>query len=272
MQPRRLHARGLAVNASTIDEALSMELDVMERQAREPRERLPLSPWHARRLFGFGASDVPALLVALRLRDAANAPHHVLANAAEHRFKTPNDGCEKWPRIVLEKAGVKAQLKAGRAAAIGTEREPELVAAWRDMHADDHCVDPRSVTHASIVPRELQSAVRDVACPFLSASLDAWGRDAMTKALLPIEAKCGHVERTALPWHWRAQVQAQLACTGLARGFVILGQMWARGPDVHGPIVTFEVERDELEIAEIRKAVGMCWSWVELIKKGVTAQ
>jgi hypothetical protein len=250
------------VSAGSIDEALSMELDVIDRQLAEPRARAPLSPWHIRRMFGFGASDVPALLVGLGARDPLTVPGHVRANAALVRH-----GDFTVPRIVLEKAGVKAPLKSGRAASIGTAREAELVNAWRDTYADEYAVDPASVRHMSIMPRELQAAIRDPECPFLAASLDGWCRDALTGELLTIEAKCGHMERDGLPWYWQAQVAAQLACTGLNGGFVVLGQMWARGPDVHGPIVTWNVWRNDALIAEIRKAACVGWSWVAAIKE-----
>ena len=238
---------------------LDLDASTVAAQLDAPRVRVHASPWHARRAYGFGASDVPALLVGLGLRVGLDTPGHVAANAAHVR------GRPGIPRLIAEKAGVKPPLSAGRAAAIGTMREAELVAAWAASLGPLDAIDGASVVHASVVPRELQAAIRDPECAWLAASLDAWARDALGDVVV-VEAKCGHLDREACPWHWRAQVQAQLACTGLALGLVVFGQQWARSETARGPIVVWPVERDEAEIAEIRGACVRGWQMVETLR------
>jgi hypothetical protein len=246
---------------------LSLDPAVLDEQLAGARDRKPVSAWHRRRLFGFGASDVPALMVGLGLRDASTVPAHVAANANLIRVVVPGEAATMWPRICVEKSGRKAALKAGRAADVGTVRERELLEAWRASLRSSDIIDPESVTHASIVPRELQAAVRDPECPLLAASLDGWARDVLGE-LVVIEAKCGNKWRDALPWYWRAQVLAQLACTELDLGLVVCGQQWSRGLDVRGPIDVWPVERDEAAIAEIREAVRAGWRLVEALRGG----
>ena len=248
-------------------DALSLDAATIDAQLAGPRARVYESPWHARRALGFGASDVPALLVGLGLHSVEDTPRHIAANAAPVRVAAGGSalgaGVIVVPRIVAEKAGIKRPLAAGRAAAIGTAREGELLRAWRDSLGPESPYDPESVGHMSALPRELHAGQRDIASPMLAASYDGWCRDVFG-GLLVVELKCGHLERDSLPWYWRAQVQAQLACSGLSRGVLVLGQRWARGDD-DGPIVSWLVERDEIAIAEIRDAVSRAWAMVDLI-------
>jgi hypothetical protein len=243
--------------AESIDPALSMDIETMDAQAAEPRVRAPLSPWHQRRALGFGASDVPALLVGLGLRDASSVPGYIAENAKSIRVA----GGEMFPRIVLEKAGRKAPRKVGSSANIGRTREVELIAAWAATLTEGDAIDPESVTHASVLPIELTPLV-DRECPRLAVSPDGWCRDVLGELVL-VEAKCGNAWRDELPWYWEHQIQAQLAATGVSMGVLVLGQQWSRSMEARGPIQAWPVERNERVVAEIREAVRAGWLLVE---------
>lgn len=242
---------------------LSLDPVVVDAQAAEPRVRAPLSPWHQRRALGFGASDVPALLVGLGLRDASSVPGYIAENAKGIRVA----GGDVYPRIVLEKAGRKAARKVGTSADIGRVREVELIAAWAATLTERDAIDPESVTHASVLPIELTPLV-DRECPRLAVSPDGWCRDVLGELVL-VEAKCGNAWRDALPWYWRAQIMAQLAATGVGMGVLVLGQQWSRSMEARGPIQAWPVERVESEIEEIRAAVRAGWLLVQKAKGGV---
>jgi hypothetical protein len=240
--------------AGSIDEALSMEIATMDAQAAEPRARRPLSAWHQRRMLGFGASDVPALLVAFGLRDGAKATKRCRDNAAIVR------GSLGVPRIIAEKAGVKRPL----AHSGGGEREGELVRAWATgLRPYDPFV-ASSLVHYD-EPEETKATLVDPECPRLAVSLDARIRD-LFGSLGVVEAKCGDVDTDdgVCPWAWRDQVQAQLAASGLSWGVAVQGVGWAYRD---GPIRWWMVDRDDAAIAEIRGVVNRAWLMVEDVKR-----
>lgn len=243
--------------------ALSLDPAVVDAQLAGPRDRKPLSLWHQRRGLGFGASDIPALLVGLGLRDPAMATKRTRDNAAIIR------GTLGAPRIVAEKAGLKRPF----ASPGGGEREAELFAAWVRSLPDDGPLDASSAWHASVLPRRFWSPIRDPQCPHLAVSLDG-GIDDVLGDEVVVEAKCGDPERDgpawpkdgSCPWFWRTQVQAQLAATGCSMGVLVCGVGWAYRDAA--PIVVWPIERDEDEIAEIREAVVRGWSMVEKVRGG----
>ncbi len=236
------------------DDSLAMDIETMDAQAAEPRVRAPLSAWHQRRALGFGASDVPALLLAFGLRDASKATKRCRANAAIVR------GSLGAPRIIAEKAGVKRPL----AHPGGGKREGELVRAWAaGLTAADPFI-ASSLVHYD-EPEETKATLVDPECPRLAVSLDARIRE-MFKTLGVVEAKCGDTDTNdgVCPWQWGDQVQAQLAATGLSWGVAVQGVGWAYRD---GPIRWWLIERDDAVIAEIRGAVVRAWSMVEDVKQ-----
>ncbi len=222
-------------------------------------------PWLARRAYGFGASDVPALLLALGRR-GPDAPRYMKENA-----KLVSARGRSVPRLLAEKAGILAPKKAGSAAAVGSAREVELLGEWRRLleNGQFYCdaeslIDTTSIKHAGDVPREWFPLV-DRTCPALTCTPDAWCRDTLGE-LVGVELKCSRDERRELPWYWRVQKQAQLAVTGETHGLVVCGEGWARGLESIGPIRVWEVARDEDVIAEIRAAAAAAWTVVEQLK------
>jgi hypothetical protein len=246
-----------------VDPMLAMDFETVDAQLAEPRVKGPMTArdrWLARRAFGFGASDIPALLVGLGMREMSSVPKGIQKHAKVIR------GTKGAPRIVAEKAGLKAAL----AHSGGGELEGELVYSWRDSLAHDHDLDPASIIHEKR-PYELQAPLVDPLCPRLMVSLDAWGHHVLGM-LETIEGKCGDPNQEteawpkdgSCPWWWRTQVQAQLAATGAWRGWLVCGVGWSfRGG---GPISAWPIERDEDAIAEIRSAVVKGWSMVEELR------
>lgn len=230
-----------------------------ERGAEDDDAR-EVDPWHARRAEGFGASEIAALLIGLGRREPVNVTKRIANNARIVR------GTMGQPRIIAEKAGVKRPL----AHSGGGEREKELLEAWAATLPDDGWLRRETVTHASIVPRELWTPTRDPHCHRLAVSLDGWCRDALG-GLVVAEAKCAdiewdHMQENRAPWYWEVQVQAQLAATGCELGMLVLGRGWAYRD---GPIDVWPIERDEAVIAEIRSAVVEGWERVEALKARV---
>jgi len=220
--------------------------------------------WHARRALGFGASDVAALLLASGAV-AEPAPRY-LADRAKVITRGPGRGL---PRIIAEKAGVVEPLKAGGAAARGTSRERELLEHWRELLRREQYSDegaegallPESVTHADMMLASCWPLV-DRHQPRLTATLDAWARDAMGCEAV-VECKCTATDRTSAPWYWVAQVQAQLAVSGADYGLLLVGEFWAAWHGNDGPVRVWAVERDETAIALIRELVARSWEAVE---------
>lgn len=225
----------------------------------------PADPWLARRTMAWGASEVPALLLALGLARGVDVPDYIARRA---RATTRARG---QPRIIAEKAGLVAPLRVGRAAHLGTEREQELLEQWR-AHLErgsyrceaEELVIPATVRHASVAPRCSLPWV-DRHCTVLAATPDAWADDALGAELL-VELKCSTTERRELPWHWMVQVQAQLAVIGAQWGLVVCGEYWAAEWAHDGPIRAWEVPRDEALIETIRDACREGWRRVEALR------
>jgi hypothetical protein len=245
---------------------LALDHDTLSAQLTEPTQAAPLAGWHARRALGFGASDVPVLLLALGLRSADATPRYIIERAAV------TNRTAGAPRIIAEKAGRVAPLKAGAAAARGTERERELLAAWRTMlsrgvfydESAESLVLPDRLTHADAMLKSAWPLV-DRACPHLTATLDAWGWDALDAEVV-VELKCSASERRSLPWYWRDQTMAQLAVSGADYALLVCGEHWSAWHGNDGPIRVWRVERDEDAIGEIRDAVERGWKRVEEIR------
>lgn len=247
--------------AALIAPELAADPEAARRVAAEPLQRVsrPTDPWLERRMYAWGASEVPALLVALGLRDASTVPDYLADNAKPIRTRRGT-----WPRMVLEKACARGPLKVGEAARIGQAREPELLAAWRSTLTDRDVIDASTVTHSSSVPRWLWPVV-DRHCHRLAVSLDAWCADVLGEQVI-VELKCSRKEHAECPWWWRTQVQAQLAATDAGAGLVVCGQGWSWSMTATGPIDAWLVERDERAIAELRDACEQGWRLVEQVE------
>jgi len=252
-----------------VSDSLALDIETLDAQlaATEP-VAAPTDPWLQRRALGFGASDVPSLLVAMGKRDISAAPKYI-ADRARATNRTRGH-----VRIIAEKAGIVEPLKVGTAAEKGTARERELLETWRTMltrgvYYDDceSLIVPGSVRHADVGMRCAMPWL-DRHEPRLTATLDGWACDVLDQELA-IELKCSASERRELPWYWADQLQAQLAVTGAEWGVLVCGEMWSAWHGNDGPIRVWPVYRDERAIAEIRMSVCDGWTEVEALKKEV---
>lgn len=250
-----------ALDVAGLVPELSAEPESARRAALSPLVRVPAptDPWLERRTHAWGASELPALLVALGRREASTVPGYLADNAKPIRTRRGT-----WPRVVLEKAGAREPLARGEAARIGSAREPELLAAWVATLTDADAIDAATVAHSASVPRWLWPVV-DRRCHRLAVSLDAWCTDVLGDPVV-IEIKCGRIERRECPWYWRTQVQGQVAATDAGLGLVVCGQGWSRSMTATGPIDAWPVERDDAEIAELREACAEGWQMVQQVQ------
>ncbi|MBK8260184.1 MAG: hypothetical protein IPK80_02470 [Nannocystis sp.] len=209
-------------------------------------------PWLARRRHGWGASEVPALLLAYDHRDdeARTARRYHLEDAEVTRRGNV-------PRIVARKAGLLASVRLSRAMSEGARRERELVETWARECGFD------GVTMADAMPREFLP-LRDDECPRLTATPDAWCRGPSDE-LIAVEAKCTFDHPSECAWYWRAQTQAQMACMSAAAAVLVCGPGWVRGEDTRP--VSWLIERDEREIARIRDVCVRAWADVERVRQ-----
>ena len=224
----------------------------MEAEAAEVRAP-PEDPWLARRRLTFGASEVPALLLALGLVPPTPTTPKYMVDLAKRLFGV--------------KAGTRKPASAGRAAQMGNDVEVELLRAWNA----DPCSGYPAASHASSIPREWLPLV-DRHCPRLSCTPDAWCRRSGELVNVQIKTDVGGGKRMITPW-WRSQVQAEMAVTGSARSVLLYGGGWACDwMDRRERPVAWVVERDEVEIERIRSAVIVGWNRVEQIMAGLPAK
>jgi hypothetical protein len=247
-------------------DSLALDHETLAAQLAEPAQAEPLTGWHARRALGFGASDVPALLLALGIASPAGTPDYITEKAK------PTNRTRGVARLFAEKAGIVAPKKTSAAAEKGTKRERELLTQWQARIARQqwYC-DAEELVIASRVQHSdsmLKCAwpLVDRHAPMLTATLDAWAWDSLGGELV-VELKCSASERRDIPWHWRAQVMAQLAVTGADYGLLVCGEFWAAWHGNDGPIRCWEVQRNEDEIAVIRDAARRGWEIVNDLKE-----
>lgn len=252
-------------------EAPDFSVDAMELAAPELAPvAAPADEWLARRMMGFGCSDLAPLLIALGLRSNDGVPGYIHDHSKRIRVKGHPGGV---PRIFLEKAGLRAPLAAGEIAQRGLERERELLEQWRwrlrrRSYYDEAetLIDPESIIFApDAIPRELLPLV-DRHCSALLDTPDAYARDVFDR-LVVVQLKTSFREKRHLPWWWRDQTMGEVGL-GAAWGLVVCGDGWAdprRGLD--GPIRAWLVERDETAIAQLRGACVKGRSEVENLRR-----
>jgi hypothetical protein len=229
-----------------VDE-LSLDAETVATQAATVQR----DPWLARRLHGWGASEVAALLLAYDPRDeearTARRYHH---DDAEH-------GRAGVPRLVARKAGLLAGRRQSSAMAVGSQRERELVARAEALIA----IGP--IAHADCAPREFYPLV-DRECPVLTATPDGWCRGPSDE-LIAVEAKCTREHPgVVIPWYWRSQLQAQIACMSAEAGILVCGPGWVVGSNTSP--MWWMLERNDDEIARIRRVAVRAWVDVERLR------
>lgn len=224
---------------------LSLDTATVDAQLAEVVHE-PATGWHARRALRIGASDVPAVLLAYDPRpdeaDTARAYH--LAAAAP---TTPREGLT-IPFVLARKLGLRRPERMSSDAARGASREVELLERWASIRA--HWYSGLRLA-SKMAPWEM--APRDLRSDWLQCTLDASAIGFAGRVV--VEAKCTRDMPRGLAWYWRAQVQAQMACTDASEAVVVVGPGWATGADAEP--IWHVVDRDESEIARIRRACTM---------------
>lgn len=246
---------------SFTNEALSVDpLD-----AQRPREAE--DPWLRRRTHAWGGSELAPLLYAYGLAPLdAGAPGWVIEQA-EH-YKTLG-----VPKVVAWKAGLRPRPKGDvRSQTTGANRERELLARYKRTIARRR-VRPESIRHADTVPREWFPLV-DRHCTRIAVTPDAWARSARADGgLVAIELKCTYRGGTlALPWHYRVQLQAEIAAMDAVGGILVVGDGWIDDREPDGPVRAFPVAPDARTIDLSRTVAIEAWSLVEALREAKNAK
>lgn len=242
---------GLAPMSAHMDDfaGLSCDFDSLPAEPIAP----PEDPWLARRLESFGASEVPALLIAIGIeKPTPTTPKYIVELAG---------------RLFAIKAGLRKAKRAGEAASRGNDVEVEVLGLWNRLPSNRW---PKA-HHAGSVPKGWLPLV-DRYCPRLSCTPDAWTH--YCGALLNVQIKTDvHGGKLAVtPW-WQTQVQAEMAVTASEGALLVYGGGWAGyREDQRQEPRAWLVERDEERIETIRKAVRLGWERVEELKSGKAAK
>lgn len=231
---------------------LSLDHETVDLQLTEAKAGPePENEWLKRRMRFVGGSDMPvALIVAGLVSPPDDTPDYIMK-----RTKVLNT-TRGYPRIVVEKAGILAPYRAGRAASIGTAREQELLRSWASLGSDERTPEENTICvgsalHASSLPQEW-FPLRDHLCDDLAVTPDGVCRDLDGKTV-GIEIKCTGW-RQRLPWYWKAQAVALCAAQNIERTFVVMGLDWAVEHRPDGPILSFEVRPTQEQLDKVRAA------------------
>jgi len=245
----------------------------------------PADPWLARRRFGFGASEIALVLVALGWRS-----EDILASHQKKKNTRPRrKGIPRVHRVFLEKAGLVAPLKMNREPnsppEVGKRREPELVRRWLDKvkrgTAGPDCLHLQPSTAHYVErrwPRQMLPIVDpqcfrlrvspDVLISDCFGALECWDAKCSLKPYAELTDEQRAAGVTPLREHHRIQVNAQIAACNAGAGGVLEGEGWSATYRDHageaiGPIVSRAVERDDELIRELRAAATEGWARVE---------
>lgn len=249
---------------------LDFSVDAMEAPPERPAPEPAADPWLERRSHSFGASETAALLISLGLRHPEDFPRWVQDLAKPIRVAGLK---ERPPRLFAAKAGLAARPKVGRAAHVGTAREAELFeqavmhVGRGTLRGGGELLDASTLRHAVSVPRQWLPLV-DRHSARLSATPDAWGSDVLGRHVT-VELKCSVKPYGELPEHYRLQVQAQIAVMGADAGVLVVGQGWAadfRQDGGGGPVVAWDIDRDDEVIRVLRDAARRGWEEVERLR------
>lgn len=229
-------------------DALSLDLETVAAQLADKSTR---DPWLARRDFTWGASDVPALLLAYDPRPEERA------TARKYHIEDADIGRAGVPRIVARKAGLTGAKGVTSAMALGTAREDELARLWA-RRSDAEIYRPAPKCLLPYVDRH---------CPCVAVTPDFFGIDDFGLDFV-LEAKCTFDRRDTGPhWFFRVQVQAQIAACAVSYGVVVVGPGWARDLDMRDSPVSHVVMPDKQEQERIRFACMRGWQDVSMVKE-----
>lgn len=240
-----------------MNDADAAELDaaVFSADAPAPDRSVPLDRWMGRRLLGFGSSEMGALALALG-REALPSDTKKLVEDARLLFARKVKATP--PKLTATKA-------RERAANLAIERG--VLEVWlRAGCPGAPTIDRATVRHASQVPEDW-FPLRDPHCHRLTCTPDAWGFDDFGQLVdISIKATWPLHRDGGLPWNYALQSQAACAVTGAAWSVVVTGLGFAREDGDRAGLLVDVVERDEEEIAELRRMARAGWDRVESLR------
>lgn len=203
-------------------------------------------PWLRRRTHAWGGSEVAPLLTAYGLAPLDATSPRWVTEQAEHYKRLG------IPKLIAWKSGLRARPKGDVVSmSRGNDREKELFDRYR-LGLARRRVDPRSMRYADRFPREWFPLV-DRRSHRLAVTPDAVARDHQG-GLVAIELKCTFKECSALPWHYRAQLEAEMATMEAVGGLLVVGERWVDDTSPDGPIRAFAVRPDP-QFAELLRLV-----------------
>lgn len=219
----------------------------------------PADPWLRRRTHAWGASEVGPLLVAYGLHPLGEEIPAWVMDQARHYQRLG------VPRLLAWKAGLRARPKGDKKSkGTGRDRERELYQRFKRGIARRR-LDPRKLRHADSVPREWFPLV-DRHCTALACTPDAWARARRDGSLVAIELKCTFHPTLAPPWHYRMQLQAQMAAMECRHGLLVVGERWVADHEPDGPIRCFVVEPHQPTVDLLRTVATEAWGLVEELR------
>lgn len=230
------------------------------------RPNAPEDPWLERRTYAWGGSEVGPLLVAYGLAPVDAILPSWVVDQAEHYQRL------RVPKLLAWKAGLRSRPVGDKKSKDrGSDRERELLHRFRAQQANlrpaRRRVDPRTIRHADTLPQQFFPFV-DRHCHRLAVTPDAWARAARDAELVMIELKCTYKPFSVVrpPWHYRCQLQAEIAACSARYGLLVMGECWVDDAAPDGPVRAFAQQRDEELIARVRTVATEAWSVVERLR------
>lgn len=220
----------------------------------------PVDHWLARRMHGFGASEMGALALALGREPLPTDTKKLI-----------EDGRMLFARKVRKTLPKLTRAKA-RERARNLEVERAVLDAWVRMGCPGvSFLDPRSVRHVLECGREEWFPLRDPACFRLTCTPDATARDEFGGLVdISIKSTFETYREGGLLWNYERQSQASLAVQNAAWGVVITGLGFVRENRAEwGGVMVDVVERDEQQIDDLRRMAIDGWARVESLRGAV---
>jgi hypothetical protein len=245
--------------AALVDPGLARDPEAALAAKAEAAASLPpIDPWLARRMHSFGASEMGALAIALG-REPLPTDTKKLVEDGRKLFA--RKARAKLPRLTKAKAAERARDRA---------IERAVLDAWRSAGCPGAPLLNRStIRHASEAP-EQWFPLRDVECHRLTCTPDAWGFDDFGQLVdISIKATWPTYRDGGLLWNYELQSQATCAVTSAAWGVVVTGLGFAREDRSEwGGLLVDVVERDDEQVAELRRMARAGWDRVESLRGG----
>lgn len=222
------------------------------------------APWLDRRTHAIGGSEVAPLLLAYGLAPLdATYPGWVLDSAEYYKRLGV-------PKLLAWKSGLQPEPEGDTTSKDrGNDREVELFQRYRAMVAElpkeAQLVDPKKMRHAQTFPREWFPLV-DRHCHRLAITPDAVARDHRGD-LVAIELKTTFKPCASASWHYLAQLEAEMAAMGAARGIVVVGDQWVADDVPDGPVRDFARRPDPVFTGLIRRTCIEAWGVVECLRE-----